>query len=122
LLVGQLIGSPASNESGNLFACAMRSSCTSRRIPRRDLADDTRTQGVDWARSWQKLVATATSPELGIEKPASDRYTACHYYSSAEPPSVVKIGQVDVQIIGPTEIAENETQAFLPRDAMHPRY
>jgi len=32
LLIGQLIGSPASIESGNLFACALRSNCPSCRM------------------------------------------------------------------------------------------
>jgi len=58
LLIGQLIGSPASTESGrpNFFACALSSSCTSRRTPRsRELS------GADWQWVWPtELVATAT--------------------------------------------------------------
>jgi len=98
-----LIGSLASIESGNLFACAPAgcSSCTSRRTPR--------SRGRHANSSQMRGLGGRSCPRnrSSRQRPSRDRKTNFRSFiysrSSTISANWVKIGPVDVQIIGLTE-------------------
>jgi len=116
LLIGQLICSSASIESGNLFPCVLRSTvlyialAIALVVARRPSECHANQNCVDWA--WicpTKLVAT-TENRLRDRKTNSRSFIYSQFYQYAR---LVKISPVDVEIIlGLTEIVKKRTAAL----------
>jgi len=96
LLIGQLIGSPVSIKSGNLFACALHSNCPS-----------------ECHASYRVNIGGRFCPQnwLPWQHPLMDRKNDLRLFiygqSFASPANFVKIGVVDDELIGLTEITKN---------------
>ena len=103
---GELTGLHASIKSGHVFACALRSSCTSGRMPR----SDTRTQNYF-------VPGFGQQNWLPRQRPFRDRINIFSSFfcshSSTNRANLAKIGGVDGEIKGLTEIVKNWNSSIL---------